>query len=73
MQPLYVDLADDPETPPAPIHLGFRLGATALRSYLRSMEDIGVKHIALNLRFNRATIDNTLKRLADDTLPDFAG
>ncbi|WP_202223808.1 hypothetical protein [Okeania sp. KiyG1] len=36
-------------------------------------EEIGVNHIALNLRFNKADIDTTLKRLADDILPDFNG
>lgn len=34
MQPLHVDLAEDPATPPQPIHLGFRLGMRSLRSYL---------------------------------------
>jgi hypothetical protein len=29
-------------------------------------------HVALNLRFNRADIEKTLKRLTDNILPDFA-
>lgn len=73
MQSLYVDLAEDPETPPQPIHLGFRLGTHHLRAYLKSLEDIGVNHVTLNLRFNRADIETTLKRLADDILSDFPG
>jgi len=72
MQPLYVDLAEDPDTPPQPVHLGFRLGVNTLRIYLKSLEDIGVNHVALNLRFNQADIETTLKRLADDILPDFS-
>lgn len=71
MEPLYIDLADDPETSPQPIHLGFRLGVRHLRSYLLSRQDIGVNHVALNLRFNQADVERTLKRLADDILPDF--
>lgn len=71
MQPLYVDLADDPETPPQPIHLGFRLGAHHLLAYLKTLEEIGVNHVALNLRFNRADIETTLQRLAQDVLPHF--
>lgn len=72
VQSLYVDLANDPETPPQPIHLGFRLGVNHLRAYLKSLEEIGINHVALNLRFNQADIETTLKRLADELLPDFA-
>ncbi|MEM7024767.1 MAG: LLM class oxidoreductase [Pseudomonadota bacterium] len=73
LQPLYVDLADAPDRTPQPIHLGFRLGVRHLRHYLMSLEEIGVNHVALNLRFNRADIETTLHRLADEILPDFAG
>ena len=72
MQPLYVDLTEDPDTQPQPIHLGFRLGLNPLRAYLKSLEQIGINHVALNLRFNQADIETTLQRLADDILPDFA-
>ncbi len=71
MEPLYIDLADDPETLPQPIHLGFRLGTRHLRDYLHTRKEIGVNHVALNLRFNQADIEATLKRLADEVLPDF--
>ena len=52
VQSLYVDLTKDPQAPPRPIHLGFRLGVNHLRAYLKSLEEIGVNHVALNLRFN---------------------
>ncbi|MGD1863809.1 MAG: LLM class oxidoreductase [Phormidesmis sp.] len=71
MQPLYIDLTEDPETPPRPIHLGFQLGTKHLRSYLKSLEQIGMNHVALNLRFNKANTEETLKRLANDILPEF--
>ena len=73
MQSLYVDLAKDPQAQPQPIHLGFRLGRNYLRTYLKSLEEIGVNHVALNLRFNQADTEKTLQRLADDILPDFPG
>lgn len=72
MQPLYIDLTENPDAPPHPIHLGFRLGINHLLPYLKSLEQIGMNHVALNLRFNQADIETTLKRLADNILPDFA-
>ncbi len=71
MQPLYVDLTAAPDTRPQSIHLGFRLGVNHLRAYLKSLEQIGMNHVALNLRFNQENIETTLQRLADDVLPDF--
>jgi luciferase-type oxidoreductase len=72
MQSLYVDLLDEPEAPARPIHLGFQSGTTFLRRYLQEIEALGVNHVALNLRFNSASIDTTLRRLANDLLPNFA-
>ncbi|WP_120633573.1 LLM class oxidoreductase [Ruegeria sp. EL01] len=69
MQPLYVDLVEDHHAP-QPIHLGLRLNAHDLVAYLKSLEGIGVNHVALNLRFNQADIATTLKRLAEDVLPN---
>lgn len=71
VQSLYIDLVDDSDATPQPIHLGFRLGVNHLRVYLKSLEEVGVNHVALNLRFNQADIETTLKRLADEILPDF--
>ena len=71
MQPLYVALDGDPAAPPRPLHLGFRSGANALTAYLRALEDAGVNHVALNLRFNRADTAATLRRLAAALLPAF--
>ncbi|MEM6583786.1 MAG: LLM class oxidoreductase [Pseudomonadota bacterium] len=71
MEPLYIDIADDPDSPPQPIHLGFRLGTNRLREYLLSRQEIGVNHVALNLRFNNPDIEQTLRRLASDVLPLF--
>ena len=70
MQSLYVDLAEDPRTPPTPIHLGFRSGAPYLLSFLQALREIGVNHVALNLRFNQADVEDTLKRIADEILTE---
>jgi len=72
VQSLYIDLLEDPDAQAQPIHLGFRSGVNYLRAYLKSLEEIGINHVAINLRFNQANIENTLKRLADEVLPVFS-
>lgn len=72
MQPLYVDLADDPSAALQPIHLGFRTGVRALRTYLKSLETAGVNHVALNLRFNQSDVGKSLERLSDELIADFS-
>ena len=71
LQPLYIDLSENPDEEPLPIHLGFRAGHRWLITYLKRLEEMGVHHVALNLRFNRAPIDDTLERLARYVLPHF--
>ncbi|MEO0860080.1 MAG: TIGR03571 family LLM class oxidoreductase [Pseudomonadota bacterium] len=72
MQSLYVDLLDQADAPARPIHLGFQSGTNALRRYLGDIQALGVNHVAVNLRFNSAPIDATLRRLADALLPEFS-
>lgn len=71
MQPLYIDLVDDAEAEPEPIHLGFRAGSKYLNTYLKHLEGIGVNHVALNVRFNRVEITQTLETLAKEVLINF--
>lgn len=71
MQPLYIDLQADPNAPAIPIHLGLRTGINALVAYLKELETIGVNHVALNLRFNQAEIDDKLQTLGEKILPSF--
>lgn len=68
MQPLYIDLHPNDDFKPQQIHLGFRLGASYLVDYLQYLKGIGVNHVALNLRFNSRSIDETLERLAQKVL-----
>ena len=71
MQSLYVDLVAQADAAPRPIHLGFRSGTDHLRRYLMQIRDLGINHVALNLRFNGSDIEDTMHRLAEDILPDF--
>ncbi|MEM7139498.1 MAG: TIGR03571 family LLM class oxidoreductase [Actinomycetota bacterium] len=71
LQPLYIDLVDHPMPHgPEPIHLGLRLDISQLQAYLEQAREAGVNHLALNLRFNEADVETTLRRLADEVLPD---
>lgn len=71
LQPLYIDLTDDPNSPRTPIHLGFRSGHRALVRYLQQLEQIGVNHVALNLRFSARPVEQNLEALAEHVLPVF--
>ncbi|MEO1640111.1 MAG: LLM class oxidoreductase [Pseudomonadota bacterium] len=71
MQSLYVDLVADDKAQPTPIHLGFRSGVGFLKTYLAALRNQGINHVALNLRFNQANLEDTMKRLAEDLLPEF--
>ena len=70
-QSLYVDLVDDDNTPPSPIHLGFRSGVNYLISYLSELQSIGVNHVALNLRLNSGDVEAAMSRISDQILPHF--
>jgi luciferase-type oxidoreductase len=70
-QSLYIDLANDPHTVPTPIHLGFRLGQTALIDFLRQLEARGVNHVALNLKYGQRTADEVLEELGAAVVPLF--
>ena len=71
MQPLYVDLHEQDDFKPQGIHLGFRIGANYLVEYLQLLKDIGVNHLAINLRFSSVKIENVLERLGEKVLPHF--
>ncbi|WP_298421067.1 LLM class oxidoreductase [uncultured Kordia sp.] len=71
LQPLYIDLHENDDFKPQPIHLGFQIGVKYLQGYLEHLQDIGVNHVALNLRFNSNSIEKTLERLANVILPEF--
>ncbi len=72
MQPLYIDVVDRPHPfAPEPIHLGLRLTLDQLRDYLLTVRALGINHVALNLRFNQADVESTLKTIAGEILPEF--
>jgi len=53
-----------------PAHVAKAAASADVRSGGRLL--LGINHVALNLRFNHGSIGTTLKRLADEILPDFS-
>ena len=72
MQSLYIDLQPDARAEPRPIHLGFSSGIDFLRHYLRELQTLGINHVALNLRFNSADVENTMQLISDELLGEFS-
>ncbi len=71
MQAMYVILHPDPDFRPQPIQLGFRTGIHFLNEFLQLLKEAGVNHLAINLRFDTGSTENTLERLAKSVLPNF--
>lgn len=71
MQPLYVDLQEEDDFKPRPIPLGFKIGANHLISYFEMLRELGVNHVAINLRFNTMNTEKALTHLAKKVLPHF--
>ncbi|MEL7534960.1 MAG: LLM class oxidoreductase [Bacteroidota bacterium] len=72
MQPLYVDLQQDDDAKPQAIPLGFKIGVNYLRDYFEMLQETGVNHVAINLRFNTMKTERALERLADKVLIHFS-
>ncbi|OAV54438.1 5,10-methylene tetrahydromethanopterin reductase [Rhizobium sp. WYCCWR10014] len=71
-QSLYLDLADDSDTPPSRIHLGYRVGRRRLSVLLEELRALGVNHVALNLRFSRRPVAEVLDEIGAEVIPDFS-
>ncbi|RDL47605.1 Limonene 1,2-monooxygenase [Ensifer sp. M14] len=70
-QSLYIDLAADPDTPPSPIHLGYRVGRRRLADLLDDLRSNGINHVALNLKFSRRPVADVLDEIGTEVIPHF--
>lgn len=70
-QSLYIDLAEDPNEGPTPIHLGFRSGYKYLNEYLNELQKIGVNHVIFNVKFVRRPIAEVIQELGEEVVPYF--
>ncbi|KAB7704449.1 TIGR03571 family LLM class oxidoreductase [Bacillus aerolatus] len=70
-QSLYVDLSEDPDEGPTPIHLGFRSGHKFLIEFLNALQEVGVNHVIINTKFVRRPVEEVIQELAEEVVPYF--
>ena len=68
-QSLYVDLTEDPDHPPQPIHLGFRGGRHVLLRFLEGLRSAGVHHVAFNFKYARRSAAELLDEIGREVVP----
>lgn len=71
-QSLYVDLSENPDEPPTPIHLGLRTGYRSLIDYLNALQEIGVNHVALNLKYGKRPAHEVVQEIGEFVVPHFS-
>jgi luciferase-type oxidoreductase len=70
-QSFYIDLAEDKDASPIPIHLGYRLGRKALLEILYDLYSIGVNHVVFNLKYGSRPAAEVLEEIGEFILPHF--
>ncbi|CAA2141672.1 LLM class oxidoreductase [Hyphomicrobium sp. ghe19] len=68
-QSLYVDLSEDPNAPPRPIHLGFSGGRKIVLRFLDALQVAGVNHVALNLKYSKRSAGEVLDEIGREIIP----
>jgi luciferase-type oxidoreductase len=71
VQSFYIDLTEDPDVTPEPIHLGFRGGRKAVLEYLEGLRGAGVNHVILNFKYGQRPADEVLEEVGEEILPHF--
>lgn len=71
IQSLYIDLLDNPEAEPTPMHLGFRSGYKFLIEFLKQLESVGVNHVILALKFAERPVEELIDELIEEVVPHF--
>ncbi len=71
-QSLYIDLMENPNGQPAPIHLGFRLGRNPLIEFLDTLQQTGVNHVIFNLKYGHRPAADVLEEIGKEILPLFS-
>lgn len=69
VQSLYVDLSDDPDAAPTPIHLGFRGGRHFVLRFFEALRSIAVNHVILNFKYGARDAGDVLEEIDQEILP----
>jgi luciferase-type oxidoreductase len=69
VQSFYVDLTEDPDAPPVPIHLGYRGGRHIIVRILDTLRAIGVNHVILNFKYGARDAADVLEEVGQEILP----
>jgi luciferase-type oxidoreductase len=72
VQSLYVDLLDDPDAAPTPIHLGFRGGRHFVLRFFEALRSIEVNHVILNFKYGVRNAADVLEEIGQEILPQLA-
>lgn len=70
-QSLYIDLSENPNEDPTPIHLGFRTGHRFLVDYLNTLKEVGVNHVAFNLKYGQRPVEEVIQELGEEVVSYF--
>ncbi|MFJ5770092.1 LLM class oxidoreductase [Psychrobacillus sp. NPDC093180] len=70
-QSLHIDLSEDPNEGPRPIHLGFRSGHKFLIEFLKALQEAGVNHVYLNNKYSHRPAEEVIQELAQEVVPHF--
>src|SRR5690625_426154 len=73
IQPLVLDLAEDPYTAPNPVRIkiGFRSGQKILIDYLDGLLEIGVNHVMFRLKYGSRPPEEVIQEIEEYVLPHF--
>lgn len=69
IQPVYIDLMDNPNFEPVKMDLGFRLGRNYLIDMFQTLEKIGVNHTMLVFRYCSRPAAEVLDEIGKEILP----
>lgn len=70
-QSLYIDLLENPDAEPTPIHLGFRSGHRFLIEFLQGLQAVGVNHVVFVLKFATRPMEDVIQELGEYVIPHF--